>query len=300
MAIDSVIKHYFDVLGLKPTTDENAIRKAYYKKLKLLHPDKKGRRGEAAFKMIAHACEALCEHPLRPEDIQDDACGNTGGCAVGELQALIRERDALKEAMKQQATLDTKQVLQIQQQKSQIEALKTETNSLKNIIAKQAAAGRCPCYILRAVSGLQDISAKVEVQVLKLRKTSADFNMRTLKQIRTKSWWFFLDGLLAISVLVACGAAFFWSNSSDHTFSQLSASHDMELHEYYKRSTVHDWDGLQAWGVMERMKQENLVARLNYQFLALNGSTLVVFIAAVSLFFSMCCHLGCLARKTFF
>jgi len=109
MAIASVFKPYFDVLGFQPTTDKDAIRKAYKQKSMPLHPDKKGRRGEAAFKMIVHACEVLCEHQLRPEDIEDAECGDTGSGSVStpnlsaDTQEISRERDSLRKVVAQQA-----------------------------------------------------------------------------------------------------------------------------------------------------------------------------------------------------
>ena len=70
MAIDPIIKHYFDVLGLKPTTDKTAIKKAYMKKALHLHPDKCGNdTSEAAFKMIGHAWEVLSEQQMSLNDV---------------------------------------------------------------------------------------------------------------------------------------------------------------------------------------------------------------------------------------
>jgi len=115
MAIDPVIKHYFDVLGIQPTANKSAIKKAYMAKALLLHPDKCGNTtSEAAFKMIGHAWEVLSEHDLSPNDVQGDSHGDTRGCSPDELQAVMRELDSLKRAVELQAGSDDKHVFEVQ------------------------------------------------------------------------------------------------------------------------------------------------------------------------------------------
>lgn len=126
MAINPVIKHYFDVLGLKPTTDKTAIKKAYMKKALVLHPDKCGNNtSEAAFKMIAQAWEVLSEHEMSPSDVQGDTHGvdDTGSHSADALQTLILERDCLKRTVNRQAGINSSQASQLEQQNMAYEAL---------------------------------------------------------------------------------------------------------------------------------------------------------------------------------
>jgi len=115
MAIDQVINHYFDVLGIQPTTNKSAIKKAYMAKALLLHPDKCGNTtSEAAFKMIGHAWKVLSGHDLSPNDVHGDSQSDTKGCSADELQALTRELDSLKRTVEQHIDMDEKHVFELQ------------------------------------------------------------------------------------------------------------------------------------------------------------------------------------------
>ena len=112
MPMDPVLKHYFDVLGIQPTTNKSIIKKAYTKKALQLHPDKQGKCGEEACKMIMHAWEVLREHRLSADDVQDESGGDAGGISCSEFDAVIRERDSLKDALKQHVDLISEQGLE--------------------------------------------------------------------------------------------------------------------------------------------------------------------------------------------
>jgi len=117
MAPEAVIKHYFDVLGIEPTMNKSAIRKAYMKKALSLHPDKCGNNtSEAAFKMIAHAWEVLSDHQLSPSDVHGDAhsVSDTECHTAGEVQALMREVDILKRTIEHQTIMHEQHIFDLQ------------------------------------------------------------------------------------------------------------------------------------------------------------------------------------------
>lgn len=70
--MDALQIHYFDVLGLQPTSNLQTIREAYMKKAKQLHPDKTGSKSStSAMQGVIEAWEALHERCPTSSQIDD-------------------------------------------------------------------------------------------------------------------------------------------------------------------------------------------------------------------------------------
>lgn len=54
-------KNYYQILGVGPDEDEEAIRSAYRRKAKLFHPDRAGIGGKALFQDVAEAYDVLSD-----------------------------------------------------------------------------------------------------------------------------------------------------------------------------------------------------------------------------------------------
>jgi len=106
--MDSLLKHYFDVLALKPTTDKNMIRKAFEKKAGEIHANRlmhnlnsyRIKALNEAFIVVKVAAEALLGNPFSAQDILlEDAEPHAGmivdslRCELVSLKAHLASRD---------------------------------------------------------------------------------------------------------------------------------------------------------------------------------------------------------------
>lgn len=69
-------KNYYSILGINNQSTEKEIKKAYYSKAKILHPDKKNESDELLFSEITEAYDILTDSEIRKEYDMKSKWGN--------------------------------------------------------------------------------------------------------------------------------------------------------------------------------------------------------------------------------
>ena len=94
MTMDSLLKHYFNVLALKPTIDKDLIRKAFEQKASELHADRSMHNLNSyrlkalneAFIVVKAAAETLLGNPFSAQDILVEDAEAHAGMTVDSLE----------------------------------------------------------------------------------------------------------------------------------------------------------------------------------------------------------------------